>query len=326
MLVLLGHLHGTSGFPDLGIEPVFGDVANLGVVVFFVISGFLITLLLLKEWDRTGVISLRGFYARRAVRILPPAILFALGLAFASWRGWITLTPTDWITSLTYTVNYYPGRSWWVGHLWSLSVEEQFYLLWPLAMAVLGPRRSMIVAGAVVALGPVSRLVQRSAFANSPIRDLEIFPSVADALAMGCLLASLRARPDSERVLGWLRKGPIVGGLVLVAFVVNRWRTYTLVNAFGFSLICLVIALAIDWAVSNSAGKIGSFLNSRVMVAIGLLSYSLYLWQQPFLNRHQTVPITAFPMSLVATAIAATASYLLVERPLLAWRSRLRAR
>jgi len=128
-LVLLGHLSGTKGFVrvNLGI----GDYAHLGVVVFFVISGFLITRLMLSEHAKDGCVSLKLFYARRALRLFPAAYAFIACVCLLWATGVVHLQARDIWHACTYTVNFEPGRSWQIGHLWSLSVEEQFYLIWP---------------------------------------------------------------------------------------------------------------------------------------------------------------------------------------------------
>ena len=109
---------------------------NRGVSVFFVISGFLITSLLLKERELTGKISLRDFYLRRAFRILPPFWVFLACIAVI-WK--LRIIETSWTNlgvALIFLRDYIPG-DWWTGHSWSLSVEEQFYLLWPAILVFL---------------------------------------------------------------------------------------------------------------------------------------------------------------------------------------------
>src|SRR5580692_8626360 len=115
--------------------------ADLGVRVFFIISGFLITTLLLNERAESGGISLRLFYIRRTLRILPAFYLFVGTVAILNALGVIAVPPGNWVYVLTYTLNFDPHPPWVLGHLWSLSVEEQFYLLWPLVMRF--ARRSM---------------------------------------------------------------------------------------------------------------------------------------------------------------------------------------
>ena len=134
-LVLLGHAGGTHGLVrlDLGI----GDYAHLGVVVFFVISGFLITRLLLSEHAKKGQVSLQRFYTRRALRLFPASYTYIACITLLWLSGILHLEPRDLWHAVTYTVNYLPGRTWQVGHLWSLSVEEQFYLLFPVLLILL---------------------------------------------------------------------------------------------------------------------------------------------------------------------------------------------
>jgi peptidoglycan/LPS O-acetylase OafA/YrhL len=156
ILVLLGHAGGPRGFQRINLQ--IGDYAHLGVVVFFVISGFLITSLLMHEYDTTRRISLRLFYARRTLRIFPASYFYLCVICLLSASNFIHLRGVDIWHAFTYTVNFFPGRSWQVGHLWSLSVEEQFYLLWPFAFAVSGPRKANRVAWAVIALAIVAQI------------------------------------------------------------------------------------------------------------------------------------------------------------------------
>ncbi|MDO8941596.1 MAG: acyltransferase, partial [Desulfobacterales bacterium] len=180
-LVLLGHLSGTQGFVRLNLG--VGDYAHLGVVVFFVISGFLITRLLLSEHAKRGSISLKLFYARRTLRLFPASYAF-VGCVWLLWlAGIVPLQSRDLWHAVTYTVNYAPDIAWSVGHLWSLSVEEQFYLLWPFAFVTMGPRRASWVAGGVILLGPVARVVALLFLRGTPYQDLNMFPMVADSLA-----------------------------------------------------------------------------------------------------------------------------------------------
>jgi hypothetical protein len=139
------------------LEDVREDLGNLGVRTFFVISGFLITTLLLDERAATGSISLKKFYLRRVFRIFPASYVYIAIIALLSALGVITLKHNDLLCAVTYTVNNHYERSWWVGHLWSLSVEEQFYLLWPAVMVWLGTKKAFWVAVVTVILAPLFR-------------------------------------------------------------------------------------------------------------------------------------------------------------------------
>lgn len=319
-LVLLAHLRATRGFgnPQFGI----GDYGHLGVVVFFVISGFLITSLLLAEHARRGRVSLKLFYARRSLRIFPASYAYvAIALALTA-LGLIHLTGSDLWHAATYTVNYHPGRSWPIGHLWSLAVEEQFYLLWPFAFVMLGPRRAVWAVIAVIALGPAARAFNRWFLISTPYHDLEMFPMVADSLAMGCLLAILRGRLEQQR---WYLKlfRPVWSlPMVVLVLLINRYRGYTAVDVLGLSVLNVCLAVLIHRAIYHPADRMGRFLNWKPVAFAGVLSYSLYLWQQPFLNRSSDAWMNAFPQNLIFAIGAALLSYLLLERPLQRLRSR----
>jgi peptidoglycan/LPS O-acetylase OafA/YrhL len=323
-LVLFGHLVGTRGFPTFGSGAGIGDTGRLGVFVFFVISGFLITTLLMHEYAAHRTISLKLFYARRSIRIFPATYGYLLVLGILSLLGIVPLTGRDFIHAVTYTINFEPDRSRQVGHLWSLSVEEQFYLLWPFAFAMLGQRKAAWAAFLVLFVGIAARVVNRAFLIGTPFHDLEMFPMVADTLATGCLLALLRERLEKSALYLRLFHRGISAMLFLAALAINRYSGYTLVSVFGTTLFNLIIAVLIHRSVYLAGSRIGRFLNARPLIFVGVLSYSLYVWQQLFLNRDAHQWINAFPQNLPLAICAALASYYLLERPFLGLRHRLR--
>lgn len=329
VLVLLGHLQLTHGYGRSTLYAEFGDIAHLGVEVFFVISGFLITTLLLDEHERTREIALGKFYLRRSLRIFPAFLAYFAAIVCAELLGAIKLSAKDIATAATYTVNYNLDRSWYIGHLWSLSVEEQFYLLWPAALAWACVRTrygAIIIAAATFFAAPLVRLGMHVTMPNDPARDLEIFPAVSDAIAAGCLIALLR---ESLHQRAWYLRFTASGAIwlcLLPVIVLNRFDGYTLVDAFGTPLALAMIALLVEAASRRTRGPAARILNWPPVVAIGLLSYSLYLWQQPFLNRQCTQTVCSYPLNLVLAFACATASYLLLERPLVGLRTRFSAR
>jgi peptidoglycan/LPS O-acetylase OafA/YrhL len=320
--VLLGHLSGT---PNFGVVPkVLGDLAHLGVIVFFAISGFLITTLLLAEDARHGRVSLRLFYGRRALRIFPPLYLYLGVVALLGGAGYFTITNRDYWYSVLYLVNYLPERSWQIGHLWSLSVEEQFYLLWPFAFVALGARRSVWAAWSMLLVAPLSRLLVLLYLRDSPYKDAELFSNVADSLAAGCLLAILRVRLERQnwyvRLLGpW----PSVMLLAMV-LCVNRFDGYGAVRVVGATIVNVGLAVLIHRSVYHWQDRAGTLLQWRPLASVGVISYSLYLWQQLFVNRYGEHWINRFPQNLVLSVIAAVTSYLLVEKPCQSLRRHLR--
>jgi len=295
------------------------------VVVFFVISGFLITRLMVSEHAKRGRVSLKLFYARRALRLFPAAYAFIACVCLLWWAGVVHLQARDIWHAVTYTVNYLPGRSWQIGHLWSLSVEEQFYLIWPCTFVLLGSRRAGWVAAGVILFGPVARSCSWLFLRGTPYYDLEMFPMVADSLAMGCLLAKIGGWLEGKTWYLQLFRPAYSAGLVVLILALNRYSGYTVVGVFGASVINASLAVLIHRSVYCSGDWFGRVLNWKPVAFVGVLSYSLYLWQQLFLNRNSFAWVNAFPQNLGFAVAAALGSYFLLEKPLLRLRHRLRA-
>jgi peptidoglycan/LPS O-acetylase OafA/YrhL len=320
-LVLLGHLAGTQFFPVSREAGNFWNLADIGVRVFFVISGFLITGLLMDELSRSGRIRLSHFYFRRTLRIFPPYYAYLLAIFTAGGLGWIQLAPHDAAHTLTYTSNYYQERSWFVGHTWSLSVEEQFYLLWPAVLILAGLHRGLWIAAGVVFAVPLIRLVEWNLFPAVGPGIGHRFETIADAIAVGCVLAGVRdllhRSPLYMRVLG----SPLFLVVPLAALAGALTHDRPQISfALGMSLTNVCVALMIDWCVTFHDGRIGRMLNAAPVVFVGWLSYSLYLWQQPFLNRASAADVAAFPLNLSLAVGCALVSYFVVERPSLQFR------
>jgi peptidoglycan/LPS O-acetylase OafA/YrhL len=326
-LVLVSHLIGTQYF----FVPVragrFFELGELGVRVFFVISGFLITNLLLRELDTKGRIHLGKFYFRRTFRIFPPYYVFLAVLMLLEAVNWIALAPGDKLHTLTYTSNYHSDRSWYVGHTWSLSVEEQFYLLWPAALIALGKRRGLWASVSLIAICPLVRFAIWNFYPAWQDGIGSRFETVADSIAVGCVLAATR---------GWLKQQPLYNRLLASRLFILVPVAVLLANAthdhpqvyflIGYTVMNVGIALAIDWCVTYSEGRIGRVLNSRPLVFVGVMSYSIYLWQQLFLNRYSTSVLTKFPLNILLVGLFALASYYLIESPSLRLRQRLESR
>lgn len=305
-----------------------------GVGVFFVISGFIITWLMLKEEGRHGRVSLKGFYFRRTMRILPPAwgylgfvaLLAALRPgAYPGLDAWADFGAAFlFVRNLTQAAGSDVTR-----HFWSLSIEEQFYLLWPV-LFVLCPARWRFWATAGLCLAaPVWRQVNMELFGAGNLNwfraDLRF-----DQLLIGAAFAMAR----HERRFPWLleaggrRAGTLLalaalcygGGLALGGAVPGFLRPA--VGTLGLAATGLVIHL-------TSAGQGGWFLRLLSLgpvVWTGRLSYSLYLWQQLFCGIHTGAAWERPPQNVVLTFVAAAASYYGLEQPALRLRARLQER
>lgn len=324
LLVIVGHSADSLNAPKFLVH--FSHLGNLGVRCFFIISGFLITTLLLKEWEKTGRISMKGFYTRRALRIFPPSLAYIGIIAACYALGWLTLKPGDLAHALTYTMNYRYNPAHWLRHLWSLSVEEQFYFLWPGLLWFAGKRRGMKVAWGVVLADPIIRGIMWFFFHASDSAMTKHFEAIADTLAVGCLLsmnfnrmgATLwYQRFQSSKFFWIIALSLALGGNAL--FVISPASFYII----GQSITNLGIVLCIDWCIRNFDKGVGRLLNWRPVVHIGVLSYSLYLWQNAFLNPDWEAWPAALPVNVLLAFVLASASYHLVEQPVLKLRHRL---
>jgi len=295
----------------------FDKTSEFGVRVFFVISGFLITNLLLQELKASGTIRLPKFYFRRTLRIFLPYYFFLLVVIVLYAFGWVKLASADILYAITYTVNYNPERSWDVGHAWSLSLEEQFYLLWPAVLILAGKRRGLLLAFSFAALAPLLRLGYYYFF--PALVDYEVgyrFETAADAVAVGCLLAGthewLGRQPLYHRVL---RSRLLILVPLAIMYAGSLGPGSRLYLLFGIPIQNVGIAVGIAWCVANYNGRVGKVLNSKPMAFVGKMSYSIYLWQQLFLNPYSASVVSQPPLNILLVGVASLASYYLVERP-----------
>jgi peptidoglycan/LPS O-acetylase OafA/YrhL len=274
-----------------------------GVQLFFVLSGFLITGLLLQAVTRDGRVDFRAFYIRRARRLLP-----ALLLVVSVYTAYVLVTRTgvarasglgSSLRALLYVENLDPlltgiPSDGWLGHTWSLAVEEQFYLLWPLVL-LCGYRvwgRSGVAALAALAI--VLTVVARHLFVHVGLGDGNYFVMRWDALMLGALLAARPVRlPRSAGAVGFL-------GLAASAFYLPAGQTWVFTLGAAVSGLAVCTAVQFRW------------LAWRPLCYVGTISYGLYLWHV-LLLRFGYPPV---PTVLVSVAAAAL-SFHLVERPFL---------
>lgn len=287
----------------------------LGVLIFFVISGYIITKLLLHEKEQTGFVSLRKFYIRRLFRIMPALLLFLVGVAILARLNLSEATLPELLWSLTFLRNYHVSSFNSLGHLWSLSVEEQFYVLWPVIFSKCTRKTCIRVLLAVIALAPAVRLVIVM-FHGGEIALYWHSESLADGLAMGCLLAM---GSDDLHRSRFYRRFYNSGFIMLMPIVVLMFSyNRTLLCVFGRTVVFAAIAICIDVAILRADSLIGRLLNCRLLKWLGVLSYSLYLWQEVFtMESRGNQPYAWFPMNLALAIAAASASYYLIERPML---------
>jgi peptidoglycan/LPS O-acetylase OafA/YrhL len=306
----------------------------LGVELFFGLSGFLITYLLVQEYSATGGISLKKFYLRRGFRILPALFLFLAVVVGLNLAGVVQVPWSSIATSALFVQNYnFHGTSAddsrYVGHLWSLSAEEQFYLLWPFALAWLGPKRVRKAALILALAAPGVRVC--CYFLTPWLRGHTntMFHTTYDFFLWGCLLALYPESPIIERMLkrfravGWFCS--VVFFYMIVGPLLDMYGGGAYGLPFGLTLRSLCVVFIIAWLGRNPGSWPAKFLNTAPMRAIGVLSYSLYIWQELFMGKGYHTFSNSFIVSMAAALAAACVSYFLMEKPFLELRRRLGA-
>jgi peptidoglycan/LPS O-acetylase OafA/YrhL len=347
LLVLGCHSICAAGFPA-ALTPVFNSIfdGNLGVRFFFIVSGFLITWLMLLENAKNGSVSLREFYIRRCLRILPIYAVFLCVLAVLHFTGVGRESSAAWTGNLTFSRNLQgsaTGGDSFSAHLWSLSIEEQFYLIWPVLFLLFrnqGERALLgIVAFPILAAPAIRGMAAKWFYPGvfyphvlKPVFLGDSFFRYFDTLAFGCACAVLLTY-RRELIEGVLKKYPwttMITGIALVLFphyssllhlgIVTAAQIVPSFQALGFSVLLLHSVLAPDWICYRG-------LNWAWVRRIGIWSYSIYIWQQLFwpappylgLNRVWWMGLWIIPLFAVTLV-----SYYGLERPFFKLRSHYR--
>jgi len=187
ILVVLHHTSYTLGSTALSNFFIFAP--HLGVDFSFVVSGFLITLLLLREKQRFGKISLKQFYLRRSLRLLPALAVYLVAIFLLTLITHARIPAIDWATACTFMVCFKTHDVAWVlGHLWTASVEEHFYIVWPLLFYFFQPRRAMLLAVGYLCATPLLRAFLFTSFGNQMDVDFAS-PTQMSNIAVGCVAA-----------------------------------------------------------------------------------------------------------------------------------------
>jgi len=310
--------------------------AKLGVSLFFVLSGFLITLLMLREHEATGTVSLKRFYARRALRIFPAYYVF-LAVAF----GWMAFhgdaVPGALVlVSVFYVLNYAQAsgsfRQTPVSHCWSLAIEEQFYLLWPFMLRTAWRRQMPVralIAGVIVAI-----CIWRTILAAADVGRgyyYFAFDTRFDTLLIGCALAVCARDEWTQRAARVVSFGPLAPLVTLGLLVLAQIMPYDLFRlTLGNSVEALLLAVLLVQGLMLHQHALWRWLNWPVVRYLGTISYPLYLYHQlsgPIVDSLGQPRWAVHLMLQVVLAVAlAVTSYHVVEQPFLRLKLRLAAR
>lgn len=350
----LGHRPGLDGIRGVAILLVLlvhggileGGFGFIGVNTFFVLSGFLITCLLIEEYDRTSNISFRQFYLRRALRLLPALItmllLFvAFSFVFDPYKRALRET-YEALSALFYFSNwagiYHIGRHISLAHTWSLSIEEQFYIVWPaiLLFALSKTTRSSLLCW--ITLATVAAVLVRislwvggttnvsgNILPENPDRLVAGTDTRADSLLLGCfagVLISSNMLPQKIWFRNLLRGAAMAAGPGLLALGVC-WITSPFMICAGWLLASVLAAALILHLVSADPGPLHYILQNSFLVFVGEISYGLYVWHFPILKAMEQHQLPRQYMSYLLLVVPVVlCSYYFIERPCLKFKRR----
>ena len=305
-----------------------GALGWSGVDLFFVLSGFLITGILLKNRGRRGYYS--SFFIRRTLRIFPLYYAFLFVVMILLPAAGMFDTPDlralegrqIWLWTYTQNVAVAIAGEWlfnvdWVNlnHLWSLAVEEHFYLFWPFIVAALSPRNLLRLCLGVVAVVPLARFVALAA-GISPLATYALTPFRADALMLGGALAVVLSQPVDRRRLRFLGWSAIIGGTaVLLGLVVatsNATHHTMSMQTIGFSLLIAIYGGLIALAARDRGGPLEWPLTLGWLRAAGKYGYAGYIFHQVLQPPIEAVASPDVLASILGSATAGLAAHVLI--------------
>lgn len=327
----LGHRRGLDGLRGVAVGLVvachafkghFDNLGPVGVTTFFALSGFLITSLLLEERESTGRVSFGGFYARRVRRLLPALFVYlAVWTVAGSFIDKIEfkVRSIDLIATALYFQNWrlatFHNVSWPTAITWTLSIEEQFYLLWPLTFLLLKrwPRAQIGVAITGIAFSAALRVATWDGSGANAWAMYHQTATNIDPIFLGCLLA-IAVHRVSLRVPRWVAPAA-VAAVIAIALVDDYMLNHV---ALPF-----VVAVAACGVIATTCVRRVVVLELAPLVWLGKRSYALYLWHYPLvtlIGEHH--PAAAKLGAIALSLVAAELSWRLVERPAQRFRRR----
>ena len=307
------YLHDILLYADKVLVSVAYRSGLLGVQCFFIISGFIITTLMLKEERERGTMDPIAFYFRRVCRIIPPYAFYIVSLVVFGFFGLIQVNYAALPFATGFLCNMpFASCDWHLAHTWTLSIEEQFYIVWPLIFLCIGKKyRVSFVACTIAGLAVLSSLGLFNAhgWVDNPL-------SFA-CIALGALYALSEGFRTHVRKYGIPTTLTFITLLGFAEFVLRAGEivhiVYRIVTPF-FLLVAIVESYRLKDLVSMRLAPLG-----KVVVGLGLISYSLYLWQEVFTVPPEPYPADSFlswPILMFAFAIF---SYFVIEKPVIAW-------
>ncbi len=326
----LDGLRGVAILAVMGFHAAYAPQGGwAGVDIFFVLSGYLITRLLMAEQQTYGRVDIGRFYMRRALRLLPALTLLLLAqLAYAIVAPDRSAVLQSVVMTATYTMNFNrafgfaPDGFGTLGHTWSLAMEEQFYLLWPWLLLFLIRRRPLMWIGAAIA-AIIAWRTFLALHGADPERTYNGFDTHSDALLIGCAVALMPLSVKLRSFLAQLAIVPAIGLAAMIFLVPHRT-----IEAQTFGLTAAALCTSFIMIAAMQSGVAQRALSAKLLTHVGRISYGLYLWHFPILK----IGALYLGSSWLATAglfgfsyLVALASYRFVEMRFLRLKDRFAA-
>ncbi len=308
---------------------VSGHTALYG---FFCLSGFLITTILLKEKTQKGRVSIKNFLIRRALRLFPPLVFFYTTIFILMQQQILVPNHVALLCSVFYCYNFIPNKFWSneLSHTWSLSVEEQFYFLWPWVIQFLHRNKIYIATAVIALLSAIAIFVYPSIHFNMGGKmyfltkafntSRWIIPAIFPVLAGSCVALLYFYNRD------WVIKFSDTKIIFALMFILLCCPMYLPLALLEHSMLLQSFALCIliIYVVTHPSGKLATLLSFAPVVLIGKMSYAIYIWQGLFLG---TGPLNLhwfqqFPQNIILTMLVAAASFFIIEKPLMRYKTK----
>lgn len=309
----------------------------LGVDMFFVLSGFLITSILVKEHDQNGKISLKNFYIRRTLRLMPAFWVFLITLFFLGKyilpanEAAVIYDNNNFVYAAVYLMNWHHAAGGVLtgnlNHTWSLAIEEQFYIIWSLvlvkAFAEARSRKQIAAGTAFFIILLITQRAIRAALGASIDVLYYSTDTRIDALLIGCLASMLYCwKLIPSRIFSSDAFARVSYMAVIVAFAIFIGFFHEDLSLYygSLSMFSAAVAVMILWLITHKNTVVHKFLEFKPLRWLGLISYGLYLWHYVFYefakSRFENVPVQIF-VALSLAFVVSSLSFYLIEKPIL---------
>ncbi len=294
-----------------------------GVLIFFNLSGFLISFILLKEKTNTGNIKIKPFFIKRFLRLLPPFLVFSISILALKFIGLLNFSMEGFLMAFFYCYNYAPTQFYHdeLVHTWSLAVEEQFYLIWPFIIRKLRIKRILNCILIFLLLCVIFLFLIRSEYFILFRRPDRWFVPSAAAILVGATVA-IAIQYEKVYIINFFKsKYSLVFGMIIYMYPIYCLKYFLFLSPIIMSL---GISSFIGWIYYHQNSKITSILNLKTIRYIGKISYGIYVYQGLFLKNGpgSNLFIQQFPQNFILTMLTAMISYEFLEKPFLKLKSK----